>query len=112
VLGNSERFERARDHLAGVFFSFLERQYSKDEMRSIVLPLLERRHTEYESILDGLGDASGRLSRLGDAMIAHFVKEEVDEVRRNLASAFLLAKVMTEPAKKLKTLDEVGKIKW
>lgn len=112
VLTSGERFDKARDHLGSVFLAGLERQYSKAEMQSLVVPLLEQRHLEYEAILDGTGNPGVRLRQLGSAIVDHIVEDEVDDVRANLATMFLVSKLMIEPGKRLKAMDEAGKIKW
>ena len=112
VVGDSEQFSKARHYLAGVFLSALERQYSKDEMQSRVVPLLERRSTEYASILGGAGDPGAQLRQLGRAMIGRFVEDDIDDTKKGRATLFLLEKLMIEPGKKLKASNEAGKIRW
>jgi len=112
VVGDSEQFNKARHHLAGVFLSALERQYSKSEMQSLVLPLLERRSMEYASIMNGAGDPGAQLRQLGRAMIGRFVEDDVDDAKKGRATLFLLEKLMIEPGKKLKASNEAGKIRW
>src|SRR5262245_56571078 len=81
VVVDSGQFTKAHHHLDSVFFSGLERKYSKNEMRNLVMPLLERRRMEYETILDRPGDLGAQLRQLGRVMISHFVEGNVDDQR-------------------------------
>jgi hypothetical protein len=112
VLGDSDKFDKARDYLATVFIEALDEQYSKKEMHSLVVPLLERRHIEYTAILDGIGEPGDRTFQLCSAMISRFVQGHVDVNRKGLATIFLLNKLMLEPGKKFKAMSDAGKIKW
>ena len=112
MLSNPEHFGRARDYLARLFFSELERHYTKKEMHNLVLPLLERRHLAYAAILDGSGDPGTRLNELGRAIVRQIVEEHVDDIQMDVAAMFLVGTLLIEPSKKIKAMNEAGKIKW
>lgn len=113
ALDDAAKYEKARDYLAQLVFADLEADYSKVEMRNLVLPLLERRHHEYSAILgSSSGTAGDRIRELFEAIIGHCIEESVEETRTNMAGLYLFNRLMTEPARKLKSMDNAGEIAW
>ena len=111
-LDDPENYHKARDYLAHLMFAEIEESYSKSEMRSFVVPVLEKRHAEYESILDGVREPGKQIRSVGSRMLGHVIGETVDETRANMAILFLSKRLTMEPAKRLKALDRAGQIKW
>jgi|GEM_PF-1760256 len=106
---NPAHFETARDRLTSCFFSALDQDYSKEEMQSFVLPLLEKRHLEYEAILDGAEDAGNRVRSLGRTMIRNFIEENsIEETQADLATLFIVENLMTEPGRQIKEFEGSG----
>ena len=74
---DSGKREKAKDYLAKIIFEDIRDEYSSSEMQSLVIPLIELRLNEYHGILDGSGEPSDKISRLGSLMVDNFI----DDVR-------------------------------
>lgn len=81
--------EKAKEHLARLLFEDMEDTYSPSEMKTLVLPLLDRRLSQYYALLDGHGKPGDNIVWLGSAMIGNFVAEEIEADRKARAIAHL-----------------------
>lgn len=112
AIPDSNKREKAKEHLAKVVFDDMQDEYPASEMQGLVIPLFEHRLNEYHGILDGSGEPGEKIFRLGDQMIDNFIEEDVGPENKGKAITVLYRKLSIEFARKLKTLYEANEIGW
>ena len=85
-----EKHEKAGTHVFEAFLSWFSEEYSPDELKSLVIPLISRRVDEYSEIFTGGSTAAGRPDIMQTAKrIAENVSGEPD-AHISLASSVAL----------------------
>lgn len=112
AIPDSRKREKAKEYLAKIVFEDMRDEYSSSEMQGLVIPLLERRLNEYHGILDGPGEPSDKIFRLGSRMVDNFIEEDVPLENKAKAIKDLYGNLSVEPAKRLKALHDANEIVW
>ena len=114
VLPSESQFLKAQDEVRTTFINAMRTSYSQSEIRSLVLPVFEQRHKEYESIFDSGGTPSKSITDVLGAMIDRFVEfEEVDPVHKIAAMPYLGHAILLEPTKQVKAMSSgESSVRW
>jgi hypothetical protein len=99
-------------HLQLVLIDELAESYSPQEMVDLVIPLLERRHTEYSKLLNGDGAPGDRIIDCGRTMIENFCDVSLAEPAMSLAAGALFKFVAIDAGRKVRELDAEKAIDW
>lgn len=113
-LPSRTQFHRAQDVLRERFIDALRPSHSHSEIRSLVLPVFERRHQEYERIFESGGTPSESITSVLSAMIGNFVEfEEVKPVHQVAAMPYLGNALLLQPTKEVKAMcSGENSVRW
>ena len=109
---NSANRHKAKEHLAKTVLAGMANEYSPGEIKSFVIPVLEKRMNEYYRLMNAEGSPGDRVLQTGFKMIDNFIEDEVDAESKTLAIKHIFEKLSLEPARKLIQLDQTRSIKW
>ena len=59
----------SRSYLSKILILEISEQYSEVEMRNFVVPLINKRHSEYYEVIDGVGEPGQRMLQVGSAIL-------------------------------------------
>lgn len=104
VLENVEQRALAKDHLTSHLLSEISSDYSADEMKNLVFPLLEKRFSEYDRMLDKEGDPGIRLLRCANSMLDNFLLDSIEPEAKMKAAIILADAVLIDPARRLRQM--------
>lgn len=112
AIREAEHIERAITHLQYVLLDELAESYSPQEMADLVIPLLERRHTEYSRLLSGEGPPGERIVVCGRTMIENYCEAALQEPAKTLAAGALFKLVAIDGGRTVRELDAANAIDW
>ena len=81
----------AREYLSKILILEVSEQYSEAEMKNFVVPVINKRHSEYYGLIDGIGEPGQRMLRVSSAILGNIYSDSFD-LQDQLSAAMAISR--------------------
>ena len=87
---DQREYSAARAYLRKILILEVSGQYSEAEMKNFVVPVINKRHSEYYGLIDGIGEPGQRMLRVSSAILGNICPDSFG-VQTQLSAAMAIS---------------------